>query len=168
MRRGCSPQLENAEPAFDLIEPGAIYASVSVCGWHRGSSPRQRQLGLSSGFRIKKGTLDLSQVAIVSAGVIQVPATATCSLNVDLDPPHSSGTTAGPGADAGDAIAGLPARAMFVFTGPGWSGVQRLGRFGDDLRDDAAHATVHRGPALRAATETNPDPLVLCCVNDYT
>jgi hypothetical protein len=72
-----------------------------------------------TGLRIKGGTIRLSAPPVIGpGGAVVVPPSVTVTLSLTLDPPAAA-TGSGPGADAREATAGLPATVRFVFTAAG-------------------------------------------------
>jgi hypothetical protein len=74
-----------------------------------------------AGTRIKKGKLHLSAAPIVSGDNLLIPAGATVSLTLTLDPDTSAPGSSEPGVDAIEARAKLPAEVTFAFSPTGGS-----------------------------------------------
>ena len=68
-----------------------------------------------TGFRIKGGTLTLTEDAPRVGGGIDFTPTTIATLIVDLDPPASTPVASGPGVDAGAATITLPASVTIQF-----------------------------------------------------
>jgi hypothetical protein len=72
-----------------------------------------------TGFRIKGGTLTLSENATRAGGGLDLSPTTIATLIVDLDPPASTPVASGPGVDAGAAAVTLPASVTLQFNPAG-------------------------------------------------
>jgi hypothetical protein len=68
-----------------------------------------------TGFRIKGGTLTLSEKATRVGGGLDLTPTTIATLIVDLDPPASASVASGPGVDAGASAVTLPASVTIQF-----------------------------------------------------
>jgi hypothetical protein len=68
-----------------------------------------------AGFRIKGGTLTLTEDAARAGGGLDLSPTTIATLIVDLDPPASTPVASGPGVDAGAAAVTLPASVTIQF-----------------------------------------------------
>jgi hypothetical protein len=72
--------------------------------------------GSFAGIRIKSGTLTISGHSNIQNDVLVVPPNEAVTLKVMLDTPATGGPATGPGAEAAQAKATLPATATFVCT----------------------------------------------------
>jgi hypothetical protein len=67
------------------------------------------------GILVKGGSLDFPPASLFLDGTLVVAASASLTLRIELDPPVVAGPAAGPGAEAANSDAHLPATATFVF-----------------------------------------------------
>ncbi len=75
--------------------------------------------GAYTGLRIQGGDLILDTPATASGGTLQVAATATVTLAIELYPQLAGAFSTGPGVDAAESEARPPAAAIFTFTPSG-------------------------------------------------
>jgi hypothetical protein len=91
-----------------LIPPGTVWilASQLTSGVPAGAWV---------GIRVKQGALGFPPHSLFLNDVLDIAAGDTITLEIELDPPTATGPVTGPGADATDTNAQLPATARFVF-----------------------------------------------------
>lgn len=103
------------------------------------------------GILVKGGSLDFPPASLFLDGTLVVAASATLTLRIELDPPVVAGPAAGPGAEAANSDAQLPATATFVF-GP--FGVESIAADDASLAAFGATVALSRGadPAFYEST----------------
>ncbi len=117
-------------PFLTLPLVDSIFSKTSFSGTGLNLGPgsvwfASKQLALNApvngytGLRIKGGTLTFSQVMSAVGSEVIVPPGVTCTLKLKLDPPATPDGSIGPGVDAREAKASVPAEVVLIFTGLG-------------------------------------------------